>query len=445
MKLWQKEGTTNRNIEKFTIGEDQYMDLSLAPYDVIGSLAHARMLRDTNLIDRKEWEQIDKGLRNIFKKITEHDFSIGEGVEDIHSQVELLLTELTGEAGKKIHTGRSRNDQVLLDVRLYMRDQIIKTGLAGLSLSKLLLNLSEKNKEFFMPGYTHFQVAMPSSFGLWFGAYAEGLTEDIELLKAVYDLLNRNPLGSAAGYGSSFNINRQMTTDWLGFSSMNINSIAAQMGRGKSERFVSSVLAQIADSLGRMAGEICLYLGQDFNFFKFPDELTTGSSIMPHKKNPDVFELIRGKCNQIKSIPHEIMLITNNLPSGYHRDYQLMKERIVWSFSQLNQCLEMMNFMLQNVSVNQDLKSLDKYKYTYSVELVNEYVAKGTPFREAYKKVSELISSGNFEIPQHPGYTHEGSIGNLMNSKIEENVEMLNQFFLQKEEFIRNKFDELTG
>ena len=443
MKLWQKDFNVNKDIEDFTIDKDKEYDLYLAPYDVLGSLAHAMMLKEAGIIDQEELDSVVKGLKEIFKQVTGDGFRIGDGIEDIHSQVEILLTEKTGDAGKKIHTGRSRNDQVLLDIRLYVRNAILKTAVSAGELSQLLLDLSEKNKDVFMPGYTHLQAAMPSSFGLWFGAYAESLTEDIDLLKSAFDNLNRNPLGSAAGYGSSFPLKRNITTELLGFTGMNVNSIAAQMGRGKTERLLSLVLAQLADTIGRMAAEICLYMGQDFGFFSFPDELTTGSSIMPHKKNPDVFELIRGKCNQVKAIPAEMMLITGNLPSGYHRDYQLMKGRIIDAINLVDQCLEMMKFMLLNVSVNRELKSADKYKFLYSVELINRYVQEGMPFRDAYKKVSELIATGKFEIPGHPEYTHEGSIGNLMNDEIRIRLMNALKYIDKSASEINEKFDRL--
>ena len=445
MKLWQKDFNVNKDIEEFTIDKDKEYDLFLAPYDVLGSLAHARMLKEAGIISDMELDSVNRGLKEIFTEVTAENFRISNGGEDIHSQVEILLTEKTGDAGKKIHTGRSRNDQVLLDIRLYVRDAILKTAVSAGSLSELLIDLSEKNKDVFMPGYTHLQAAMPSSFGLWFGAYAESIAEDIDFLKAAFDSLNRNPLGSAAGYGSSFPLKRNITTKLLGFSGMNINSIAAQMGRGKTERIISSVLAQLADTIGRMAAEICLYMGQDFGFFIFPDELTTGSSIMPHKKNPDVFELIRGKCNQVKAIPSEMMLITGNLPSGYHRDYQLMKGRIIDAINLLDQCLEMMKFMLSYVSVNRDLKSADKYKFVFSVELINRYVQEGMPFRNAYKKVSEMIASGDFKIPEHPEYTHEGSIGNLMNEEIRKRLMNTLQYIDKKASEINEIFERLLN
>ncbi len=445
MKLWQKNFDTDSNIEKFTVDEDKRWDLFLAPYDVLGSMAHARMLKEVKLITEPEWQQINNGLKEILDLVSNSRFEIGKDIEDIHSQVEFMLTAKKGDTGKKLHTGRSRNDQVLLDIRLFLRDRTIDmSGTTG-KLIRLLLSLSEENRGIFMPGYTHFQAAMPSSFGMWFGAYAESMIEDLELLKSIFSLLNRNPLGSAAGYGSSFPLNRQFTTDLLGFESLNVNSIYAQMGRGKTERIISSVIAQMADSLGRMAGEICLYMGQDFGFFSFPDELTTGSSIMPHKKNPDVFELIRGKCNQLKALPQEMMLITTNLPSGYHRDYQLMKGRMIWALQTLALCYEMMHYMLEHVRVNAELKQRDRYKYLYSVELINQFVREGMPFREAYKKVGEQIAAGNFKIPEHPEYTHEGSLGNLMNEKLSEKLISVQKYFENQAELISKKFEYLSG
>jgi argininosuccinate lyase len=445
MKLWQKNFNLDKSVEKFTIGEDHYFDIFLAPYDVLGSIAHAMMLCEMNLLDKDEWKIVDGALKQIYHKVIKTDFKIDEGVEDIHSQVELLLTQIAGDPGKKIHTGRSRNDQVLLDLRLYLRDQIIETALNLNSLSQQFIELSNRYKDIFMPGYTHLQAAMPSSFGLWFGAYAECIAEDIELFQSIYHIINRNPLGSAAGYGSSFPLNRQLTTDLLGFSAMNVNSIAAQMGRGRTERFLSATLAQAADTLGRMSSEICLFMGQDFGFFQFPSELTTGSSIMPHKKNPDVFELIRGKCNQIKALFQEMMLLATNLPSGYHRDYQLMKGRIIWGINTFNECVDMMNFMIKHVVINVELKNLDKYKYLFSVELINEMVKNGIPFRDAYKKVSDKIESGNFDLPENPVYTHEGSIGNLLNEKISEQLNHTNTFFKMQAEQIKSKFLNLVS
>ena len=445
MKLWQKEFAVNRDIEKFTIDDDRTTDLHLATYDILGSLAHAHMLKNSGLVSELEWEKINEGLKDLYKDWENGTFSIEDGVEDIHSEVEKRLIEKAGEAGKKIHTGRSRNDQVLVDLRLYFRDQLLVLADHAGSLASLLIELSTKNQNIFMPGYTHFQAAMPSSFGLWFGAYGESVTEDIEWLQAMFGILNRNPLGSAAGYGSSFPLNRKITTDLLGFSSLNINSIAAQMGRGKTERMLSQGMAQLADTLGRLSGEICLYMGQDFGFFNFPDELTTGSSIMPHKKNPDVFELIRGKCNQVKSLVTELQLMTSNLPSGYHRDYQLMKARMIGSISVLSQCLTMMKFMLENIRVNPSLRELEKYKYVFSVELINEYVRKGIPFRDAYTTVSQLISEGKFKIPDSPAYTHEGSTGNLMNDQILQRLVKALNFFEEISAYVNSKFNFLLG
>jgi argininosuccinate lyase len=446
MKLWQKDVNLNRDIEKFTVGDDHIYDLVLAKYDVLGSMAHARMLRDTNLLNNEEWKVIDAGLKKIYEKVKGNEFRIEDGVEDIHSQVEKLLTEITGDPGKKIHTGRSRNDQVLLDLRLYFRDEIITLSDSLMNLSEQLIDLGEKHSDVFMPGYTHLQAAMPSSFGLWFGAYAECIAEDVELFHSVFHIINRNPLGSAAGYGSSFPINRQITTSLLGFDAMNVNSIAAQMGRGRTERLLSSVLAQAADTLGRMASEICLYMGQDFGFFKFPDELTTGSSIMPHKKNPDVFELIRGKCNLVKALFPEMMMISSNLPSGYNRDYQLYKGRMIWGLTTFKECADMMNFMIRQVVINRELKTQEKYKYIFSVELVNEYVKNGMSFREAYKKVSEIIESGKFSIPAISQYTHEGSTGNPGNKTISLKLAESREFFHARSVLIKSKYDQLiTG
>ncbi|HLF32978.1 MAG TPA: argininosuccinate lyase [Cyclobacteriaceae bacterium] len=445
MKLWQKDYHLNEEIEKFTIGNDLETDLLLAPYDVIGSIAHAIMLNKSGLLNDLELEKVNKGLKEIYRKVTSADFRIEEGVEDIHSQVELMLTRVAGESGKKIHTGRSRNDQVLLDIRLYIRDQIFEITRNLDALSRQLIELSEKNKNVFMPGYTHFQAAMRSSFGLWFGAYAECIAEDIELFQSIFLIVNRNPLGSAAGYGSSFPIRRNITTELLGFSSLNVNSIAAQMGRGRTERMLSATLAQTADTLGRMSSEICLYCGQDFGFFTFPEELMTGSSIMPHKNNPDVFELIRGKCNQVKALPNEMLMLATNLPSGYHRDYQQMKERIMWAINTVKSCVRIMNFMLQHIVLNRELDKEKKYRYLFSVELVNEFVNDGMSFRDAYNKVSELIRSGAYKAPENVNYTHEGSIGNLQNDLIMNRLEETRRFFGTQEDQIKMKLSNLAG
>lgn len=418
MKLWQKTTNVKQEVEKFTVGKDRELDTLLAEFDVLGSLAHITMLESIGLLTKDELTILHKELKNIYAEIQKGDFTIESDVEDIHSQIELLLTKRLGEAGKKIHSGRSRNDQVLLDLKLFIRNEIQKNVTAVKDLFDQLILLSEQHKDTLIPGYTHLQIAMPSSFGLWFGAYAESLVDDLLLLHAAYKISNKNPLGSAAGYGSSFPLNRQMTTDLLGFDSLNYNVVYAQMGRGKSERSVSMAMASIAATLAKMSMDICLYISQNFGFISFPDELTTGSSIMPHKKNPDVFELIRGKCNKIQALPNEISMMIVNLPSGYHRDLQLLKESLFPAFQELNTCLEMSTFMLKNISVKENILSDPKYKYLFSVEAVNEEVLKGVPFREAYKKIGAEIEAGTFSPSGKINHTHEGSIGNLCNQQI---------------------------
>ena len=435
MKLWQKDKTALAEVEKFTVGNDRDLDIYLAPFDVLGSLAHIKMLDSVGLLTNEELKLLENELKEIYKQIEKGDFALDSGVEDIHSQVELMLTQKLGDVGKKIHSARSRNDQVLLDLKLFLRAEIEKTVINTKNLFELLITQSEKYKADLLPGYTHLQLAMPSSFGLWFGAYAESLVDDVITLQAAYSVVNKNPLGSAAGYGSSFPINRQMTTDLLGFDSMNYNVVYAQMGRGKTERIVASALANIAATLSKMSMDACLYLNQNFAFISFPDELTTGSSIMPHKKNPDVFELIRSHCNRIQALPNEIMLMTTNLPSGYHRDLQLIKEHIIPAFKNLNDCLTMAAFMLNNIHVNKDLLQDEKYKYLFSVEEVNKLVLQGIPFRDAYKQVGADIEAGKFAHSGTPNHTHEGSIGNLCNEEIQ--AEMYN--IMQKFNFDKVK------
>lgn len=418
MKLWQKDKTALTEVERFTVGNDRELDIYLAPFDVMGSLAHIKMLESVGLLAKDELKLLEEALKEIYKKITAGNFTLDDGVEDIHSQIELMLTQKLGDAGKKIHSARSRNDQVLLDLKLFLRAEIEKTVINTNNLFSLLISQSEKYKEDQLPGYTHLQLAMPSSFGLWFGAYAESLVDDLTTMEAAYRVVNKNPLGSAAGYGSSFPINRKMTADLLGFDSLNYNVVYAQMGRGKTERIVASALGNIAATLSRLSMDACLYLNQNFAFISFPDELTTGSSIMPHKKNPDVFELIRSHCNRIQALPNEIMMMTTNLPSGYHRDLQLIKEHIIPAFENLNTCLEMAVLMVSNIQINKDLLKDKKYKYLFSVEEVNKLVLEGMPFRDAYKKVGADIESGNFAHSTSPAHTHEGSMGNLCNDEI---------------------------
>lgn len=425
MKLWQKDSTTLAAVEKFTVGNDRELDMHLAPFDVLGSLAHITMLESVGLLTKEELNVLQQELKTIYKKITEGNFKLNDGVEDIHSQVELMLTTALGDVGKKIHSARSRNDQVLVDVKLYLRHEIETLVCSTKALFDLLLQQSEKHKTDLLPGYTHLQLAMPSSFGLWFGAYAESLVDDLTTLQAAYEVVNKNPLGSAAGYGSSFPINRKLTTELLGFDDLNYNVVYAQMGRGKTERIVAAALANIAATLSKLSMDACLFLNQNFAFISFPAELTTGSSIMPHKKNPDVFELIRSHCNRIQALPNEIMLMTTNLPSGYHRDLQLIKEHIIPAFQNLKDCIEMAGLMLSNIEVKKDILAEEKYKYLFSVEEVNKLVLQGVPFRDAYKKVGADIEANTFTYSPQIEHTHEGSIGNLQNEATANNMQKI--------------------
>jgi len=426
MKLWQKNKDSLKQVEEFTVGKDREFDLQLAPFDVLGSIAHAMMLDAVGLITKDEKEKLVKELREIYKTtkpIHHSPFTIHPDVEDIHSQIEFLLTEKLGDAGKKIHTARSRNDQVLVDIKLFLRNEIGELVKTTQSFFDLLQSQSEKYKDHLLPGYTHLQLAMPSSFGLWFGAYAESLVDDMITLRSAYDVVNKNPLGSAAGYGSSFPINRKMTTELLGFDDLNYNVVYAQMGRGKTERIVAQALANVADTLAKLSMDACLYLNQNFGFISFPDELTTGSSIMPHKKNPDVFELIRSHCNSIKALPNEIMMMTTNLPSGYHRDLQLLKEHLFPSFGVLRACIEMAGVMLNSIEIKKDILADEKYKYLFSVEQVNKLVSQGVPFRDAYKKIGLDIEAGKFSYEPKVQHTHEGSIGNLCTGEIKKQMQ----------------------
>jgi argininosuccinate lyase len=418
MKLWQKDIQSLKSVEKFTVGNDRELDIYLAPFDVLGSLAHSKMLASIGLLSKEELALLEVELKNIYQLIQKGNFKLDEGVEDIHSQVELMLTQKLGDVGKKIHSARSRNDQVLVDLKLFLRSEIEKLVFSTKAFFDLLIQQSEKHKDDLLPGYTHLQLAMPSSFGLWFGAYAESLVDDLITLQAAFEVVNKNPLGSAAGYGSSFPINRKMTTDLLGFEELNYNVVYAQMGRGKTERIVSSALANIAATLSRLSMDACLYLNQNFSFISFPEELTTGSSIMPHKKNPDVFELIRSHCNRIQALPNEIMLMTTNLPSGYHRDLQLIKEHIIPAFQNLQSCLEMAGLMISNVVVKKDLLKNEQYQYLFSVDEVNKLVLQGVPFRDAYKQIGNDIDKGKFTYSPSPSHTHEGSIGNLQHQQV---------------------------
>jgi argininosuccinate lyase len=418
MKLWQKNTDVKKEIEQFTVGRDPEFDMQLAAFDVLGSLAHTRMLEQVGLLEKEDLKALQMEMKNIYRRIEAGDFEIEQSVEDVHSQVELELTRKLGEAGKKIHSGRSRNDQVLVDLKLYLRYELQEMVKEVKALFDVLQEQSERHKDKLLPGYTHLQVAMPSSFGLWFGAYAESLVDDVLLLQAAYKITDKNPLGSAAGYGSSFPLNRQFTTDLLGFETMNYNVVYAQMGRGKTERVVSTAIASVAATLARMAMDLCLYMSQNFAFVSLPDNLTTGSSIMPHKKNPDVFEIMRGKCNKLQALPTEISMLLINLPSGYHRELQLLKESLFPALAELKDCLQMMAFMLPNLQVRDHIMEDEKYKYAFSVDAVNASVLEGMPFRDAYKKVGESIEAGTFAIPEKVTHTHEGSIGNLCTQEI---------------------------
>ena len=413
MKLWDKGTTADAAIEAFTVGKDRELDVLLAPVDILGSMAHVIMLESVGLVTREELSLLYNALRELYDQAAESGWGIEEGVEDIHSQVELMLTRQLGDTGKKIHSGRSRNDQVLTDLKLFTRDRLGELAGKADRLASLFIEKSDQYKEILMPGYSHLQVAMPSSFGLWFGAWAESLADDLLFLQGAYRIVNQNPLGSAAGYGSSFPLDRTLTTRLLGFEDLSYNVVYAQMGRGKSERLVSFALANLAATLSKFAFDVCLYMSQNFNFVSLPDELTTGSSIMPHKKNPDVFELIRAKCNKIQGLPYQLTLISNNLPSGYFRDLQVMKEVLLPAFAELAECLDMTYYALQNIKVNPSILNDKKYDYLFTVEAVNRLVLKGMPFRDAYREVGRQVTEGEFVPVKTIEHTHEGSIGNL--------------------------------
>ena len=417
-KLWEKNVQVDQEVDRFTVGKDREMDLYLAKFDVLGSMAHITMLERIGLLTAEELQTLLAALREIYKVADSGKFVIEEGIEDVHSQVELMLTRSLGDMGKKIHSGRSRNDQVLLDLKLFTRAQIQELVTAVTHLFEVLIAQSNRYQAVLMPGYTHLQVAMPSSFGLWFGAYAESLVDDLQLLQAAYRVCNRNPLGSAAGYGSSFPLNRQLTTDLLGFDSLDYNVVYAQMGRGKMERTVAFAMAGIAATLSKLAFDACLFNSQNFGFIKLPDQFTTGSSIMPHKKNPDVFELTRAKCNKIQGLPQQITLIANNLPSGYFRDLQIIKELFLPAFDELKDCLQMVTHMMREVKVNEHILDDERYALMFSVEEVNRRVVAGVPFRDAYKQVGLEIEAGQFKPNKQVAHTHEGSIGNLCNEQI---------------------------
>lgn len=413
-KLWEKKTRVDKDIERYTIGRDAEMDMFLAPYDVLGSMAHATMLQSVGLLTEQDLQELLTGLKNIYATIQQGEFAIEDGVEDIHSQVEMLL----GDVGKKLHSGRSRNDQVLVDLRLFTRAKLQEVVQEVVALFEALIQQSNRYKDVLLPGYTHLQIAMPSSFGLWFGAYAESLVDDMQLLLSAYKIVNRNPLGSAAGYGNSFPLNRQLTTDLLGFDSMDYNVVYAQMGRGKTERIVASALASVAGTISKLAFDSCMYTSQNFGFLKLADQFTTGSSIMPHKKNPDVFELTRAKCNKLQGIPQQIAMIINNLPSGYFRDLQIIKEVYLPMFDEMIDILVMTRSMIEQIKVNEHILEDSKYDLIFSVEEVNKRTLAGTPFRDAYKQVGLEIEAGHFTPDKHIRHTHEGSIGNLCNDQI---------------------------
>jgi len=442
MKLWEKDFLVQPQIDAFTVGKDREMDLLLAKYDVLGSLAHIQMLESIQLISKNELEVLSASLKNIYQDIEKGLFKMDDDVEDVHSQIELLLTKSLGDIGKKIHSGRSRNDQVLVDLRLFFRAELQEI----VRLMELVFHgfqeQSEQHKDVLMPGYTHFQVAMVSSFGLWFGAYAESLTEDLSLLESVFNIVNHNPLGSAAGYGSSFPLNRKMTTELLGFEDLSYNVIHAQMGRGKSELFIAFALASLATTLGKFSMDVVLYSSQNYHFLTLPKEYTTGSSIMPHKKNPDVFELLRGKCNLLQALPGQVSLLINNLPAGYHRDFQLLKEVIFPAIRNMKECLEMIAFVLPQLKIHDNLLDDPKYAYLFTVEKVNELVLEGVPFRDAYKQVGEMVEKNEFVPGNKISHVHEGSIGQLCNKEIFQKWKMIKDRFPFGK--IKEKYSVLT-
>jgi len=428
MKLWDKGFSTDKKIDHFTVGNDRALDLHLAKYDVIASKAHAKMLGKIGLLSEKETTALVDELDQITSKIEDDSFTIEDTFEDMHSKIEFQLTLALGDTGKKIHTARSRNDQVLVAMHLYLKDELSEIKSQTKTLFDLLLNLADKHKRVLLPGYTHLQIAMPSSFGLWFSAYAESLIDDLYFINAAYKVADQNPLGSAAGYGSSFPIDRRFTTEEMGFETMKYNVVAAQMGRGKVEKATAFGMANIAATLSKMAMDICLYMSQNFDFISFPDELTTGSSIMPHKKNPDVFELVRGKCNKLQSIPNQLTLVINNLPSGYHRDLQLVKEIIVPAIQDMKACLEILTFSLREIRVKDNILEDPKYDYLFSVDTLNELVQSGMPFRDAYKKMGQEIQAGTFTPKRNIKHTHEGSLGNLCLNEIREKMNTLDNY-----------------
>jgi len=442
-KLWDKGFSVDEKIDKFTVGQDRELDLYLAPYDIMGTMAHITMLESVGLLEKKELELLIPELKALYQRAVSGDFTIDPDVEDVHSQVEFMLTSRLGDLGKKVHTGRSRNDQVLVDLKLFARAELERTVGKVKALFDALQRKSNEYKDILLPGYTHLQVAMPSSFGLWFGAYAESLVDDMSVLKAAWDVTNQNPLGSAAGYGSSAPLNRTLTTSLLGFDDLDYNVVYAQMGRGKTERIISFAYASVAETLGRFAFDCCLYNSQNFGFIHLPKNMTTGSSIMPHKKNPDVFELIRAHCNKINAIPNTLRMITSNLPSGYFRDMQILKEAFIPMFSEMNDCLDIALFAIDSMTIEKDLMSDPRYQLSYSVEEVNHLVSEGVPFRDAYKQVGMAIERGEFEYHGTLHHTHEGSIGNLCNDKIALKMSsVLSSFSFDK---VRDAVSRLVG
>lgn len=419
MKIWQKNIASTAEVDAFTVGNDRDMDLQLAKADVLGSLAHTRMLESISLMSASELTEVQRELKAIYAEIAAGNFAIEDGAEDVHSQIEAMLSRRIGDTGKKIHSGRSRNDQVLVDLRVYLRREIYEMVTVTHQLFDRLMQLADEHRDVLMPGYTHLQIAMPSSFGLWFSAYAESLADDLQMMQAAYKITNRNPLGSAAGYGSSFPLNRTMTTELLGFDSMCYSAVYAQMGRGKTERILAQAISSIASTLAKFALDNCLYLSQNFSFISYPAELTTGSSIMPHKKNPDVWEIMRGKCNLLAGLPNQITMMTTNLPSGYHRDLQLLKELLFPAITTIKECMEMADYMLRHITVKQGILEDSKYDYIFSVEVVNNMVLSGIPFRDAYRQIGLDIESGNYRPDRNVHHTHEGSIGNLCLPQIE--------------------------
>ncbi|MGQ7869408.1 argininosuccinate lyase [Sunxiuqinia sp. sy24] len=433
MKLWDKGTSVNKLIEEFTVGQDRELDLHLAKFDILGSMAHTKMLQTIGLLEKEELDQLLLEMKAIYELAEKGEFTIEEGIEDVHSQVESLLTEKLGDVGKKIHSGRSRNDQVLVDLKLFARDEIRQLVEATNELFDTLITKAEKHQDQLMPGYTHLQVAMPSSFGLWFSAYAESLVDDLTLLQAAFKITNQNPLGSAAGYGSSFPLNRELTTELLGFDSMNYNVVYAQMGRGKMEKTVAFAVSSIAATLSKLAFDTCLFMSQNFGFIGLPDELTTGSSIMPHKKNPDVFELIRSHCNKLQALPNQITLMINNLPSGYFRDLQIIKEIFLPAFEELMSCIKIANFAISEMTIKENILDDDRYQYLFSVEDVNRLVQQGVPFRDAYIQVGKQIQQGEYNPSKQVAHTHAGSIGNLCLPEIQQKMNTtINSFNFEK-------------